>query len=699
MDFSEILQPQNASWSTWRQSASNTGQSIHVGPNTAIPSWVFITNGRVENSYSQGFSAGITSTPVVGNDGRVYFSANDGNLYCVDRNGKNIWSNPLHFPGMAGIVVRNDNSVVVTTNYKLVYAVGSTGKTLWMTVLNSHIHSAPMIHKDGTIYVGTDGNDFNAIDGNTGAIKWTTSLTDQNISFVGAAAIGKDGNIYVGASQLLNTKSGTSLGYGYLLGLEPINGAIVYQKYFPEYVTASPVISESNVIYVTHGNNVEAIFMGNKTTWWSKQYGDSKSEFWSTMAISSVKNGATLYVPSLDGNLYAISDDGKLIWSFKTGNSIDSSPAIDANENIYVSSNDGNMYAINKVGQELFKYKTNNIDPYVYEKGFTYFSSSPVIASGALYVGSSDGTFHALATSAGGNVPPPPTPPVVNPDPASSPALSSTQIAVGAAVGFVVLIALVVLVLKYCFGVVFFRRQKDRKGQQSQLERQQSKIEEGFTLVDQESARYQDSSRSCESIENFRPSSTKALLPQQQQQQQQQQVRSVAYSKESTDSSLHSRQASKVSLRSSPSGKSSVVSDYSPNGSPNSNISLKQRSTSFASVSSTGSSTYGVSTTQSIIMQKEKRSFRKTPPSGTSVGNANATGDLSIQDVRFSYENPSQVNPRSTNPSVMVSDDKDEFSVLPNLAPLNSKSTANNDDKAPPRHPILNKKIEKVRLY
>lgn len=484
MEVSSSFRPQtNAPWASWRQNANNNGQSQYVGPVEPNAAWKFATAGTSQSETSQAYSAGITSTPVVGNDGRVYFSANDGYLYCVDQFGQQLWSFDLHFPGMSGLVVRNDNSVIVTTNYKLVYAISGAGKRLWMTVLNSSIHSAPMVQLDGTVYVGTDGNDFNAIDGNTGKIKWTRSLVGQDMAFIGSAAIGQDLNIYIGATQQVTTPQGKGFGYSYLLAIEPENGGIVYQKALPQALTASPVISETNVIYVSYGNNIDAIFMGNKSTWWSKKYGDSSNEFWSTMAIASTDN--TLYVPSLDGNLYAVGgDDGSLQWKFKTGDSIDSSPVVDVNQNIYVSSNDGNLYAVDKAGKEVFKYQTNNADPYVRGHGFTYFSSSPIISNGALYVGSSDGTFHALAAPSD----------IAPPKAADSAAAGGqTTIVIVAVAGVLGMVALALITMKFWYGKVFFKGGADKNDKTINL--QENQLRRSFIEIDFEAVAVSSSRR------------------------------------------------------------------------------------------------------------------------------------------------------------------------------------------------------------
>jgi len=55
-------------------------------------------------------------------------------------------------------------------------------------------------------------------------------------------------------------------------------------------------------------------------------------------AGQSIGADGTIYVGSLDNNLYALNADGTLKWSYATGNSICSSPAIAADGTVYIGS-------------------------------------------------------------------------------------------------------------------------------------------------------------------------------------------------------------------------------------------------------------------------------------------------------------------------------------------------------------------------
>ena len=54
----------------------------------------------------------------------------------------------------------------------------------------------------------------------------------------------------------------------------------------------------------------------------------------------------TIYIGSMDNNLYAINPDGSKQWAFETGGLVDSSPVIGRDGTIYFGSLDGNLYAI-----------------------------------------------------------------------------------------------------------------------------------------------------------------------------------------------------------------------------------------------------------------------------------------------------------------------------------------------------------------
>lgn len=109
---------------------------------------------------------------------------------------------------------------------------------------------------------------------------------------------------------------------------------------------------------------------------------------------ATTADGSTVYITSKDGNLYAISDQGKLKWKFRTQNEIDSSPKVGIDGTIYVASQDTNLYALpadtgsgsapNPKWQYNCKEKVKGSSP--------EFSA----AGDLVYIASVDGTLHAV---------------------------------------------------------------------------------------------------------------------------------------------------------------------------------------------------------------------------------------------------------------------------------------------------------------
>lgn len=91
-----------------------------------------------------------------------------------------------------------------------------------------------------------------------------------------------------------------------------------------------------------------------------------------------------------DGAIIAVSfaqPTPKVLWSFPTGDWVDSSPAIGPDGTVYAASWDGKLYALNpETGAQKWAFATSNL-----------VQASPAIGpDGTIYFGSTDGFFYAL---------------------------------------------------------------------------------------------------------------------------------------------------------------------------------------------------------------------------------------------------------------------------------------------------------------
>lgn len=120
-----------------------------------------------------------------------------------------------------------------------------------------------------------------------------------------------------------------------------------------------------------------------------------------------------IFIGSEDGNLYTVSETGRVKWKFKTGGAVHSSPAA-YNGTVYFGSFDGNFYAVDITSGKLkWKFKTGG-EKWIGGKGYfglkpedlytedlwDFFISSPVsdkhIQNETIYFGSSDGNVYAV---------------------------------------------------------------------------------------------------------------------------------------------------------------------------------------------------------------------------------------------------------------------------------------------------------------
>ena len=98
----------------------------------------------------------------------------------------------------------------------------------------------------------------------------------------------------------------------------------------------------------------------------------------------AIGKDGTIYIGSWDHCLYAINSNGSLRWKYETGGIIQSSPAIGRDGIIYFGSSDDYLYSINANGSLRWRYKIRA-------------SSSPTIGSdNIIYVGSGDHNLYAI---------------------------------------------------------------------------------------------------------------------------------------------------------------------------------------------------------------------------------------------------------------------------------------------------------------
>ena len=243
----------------------------------------------------------------------------------------------------------------------------------WQTRLNGQIFASPAVF-DGKVYVGTTGGVFNAVDAGTGKLVWTFAAGRP---ILGTALATPDAVFFTcdnGYLFRLNRADGKEA-WRYDLGDSRVSRVIGHPQVFDwDWHGAKPALADG-VLYVGSGDGgfhaVDAA---------------SGARRWRFAAGGKVRGGAAVagdrvVFGSADRFVYALDRaTGREIWKHDTGAEVEDEPLV-AGDRVFIGNRGGGLYALSlATGERLWK---------------TYFwgswvESTPVLAGGVLYIGSSD---------------------------------------------------------------------------------------------------------------------------------------------------------------------------------------------------------------------------------------------------------------------------------------------------------------------
>ena len=254
---------------------------------TGLEKWSFTTaKGR------------YIASPVVVGDKIVAANA-DGSVYALDQAGKQLWK----FSAKAGLWATpafDKDHIYVTSMDHFLYSVNAAdGSQAWATDLGGPMVAAPMLSKDGILYVGTLANKVAAVEASSGKELWSYTteghvwampVINQNMVYVGDAS----SKIYA-----INAREGT----------------LAWQTDAPGQVLAAPGVMTSGLAFVakTGDKTGEVFVLGfqNEKVWTDKiTTGDLYSR--------PIVYGDRLVVPVYQGENFLVTYDftGRKGWTF-----------------------------------------------------------------------------------------------------------------------------------------------------------------------------------------------------------------------------------------------------------------------------------------------------------------------------------------------------------------------------------------------
>jgi outer membrane protein assembly factor BamB len=304
-------------------------------------------------------------------------------------------------------VIGTGNLVYFTEGEKLFALNISDGQALWSFTADGNLRS-PALADNGRLYVISDAGTLYCFT-ESGAKLWSVKHTNQ---WTGQGlTIGTDGTFYFGASDgwLYAINSDSSLKWKYQVGswingvpaldsqgniyfgstthsvyaLRP-NGTLIWSFTTDDFVDASPSIDEGrNTVYV--GSVGGTLFALNRLT------GVKRWEFKTGGALyraAAIGSDGRVYLGSINGIFYAISNNGTQIWSVALDGPVHGLPSIDTDGTIYVGTEGGSVYAINSDGSIRWQHTIG---------GLVNFGT--VIANSIIYASSTSG-FVAIENAA-----------------------------------------------------------------------------------------------------------------------------------------------------------------------------------------------------------------------------------------------------------------------------------------------------------
>lgn len=253
-----------------------------------------------ENQASWPFKAKnrFIAAPLV-TDQMIYAPSADGSLYALDLKGKQVWSFKTGQPVWA-TPATDGKTIFLSSMDRYVYALDpANGKEIWKSdELGGAIVGSPALGEDGTVFIGSFGNEMVAINGQSGKVKnrYTT-------------------NGWVWAGPVL---AGDKLYFGDLTGnLYALNTADLSQvwKVQPDAsetrkIADKPLVTQDTIYFSSESGNLFALSLADGSTRWSKPAGGKLN------AAPVAAGDLILVAPDSGPLLVAFDANGNQKWTF-----------------------------------------------------------------------------------------------------------------------------------------------------------------------------------------------------------------------------------------------------------------------------------------------------------------------------------------------------------------------------------------------
>ncbi len=253
---------------------------------------------------------GVHSSPLYV-DGRVYFGAYDGYLYCVQE-GRLVWeTRPGQWIGSSP--THHDDLIYVGIEYgeaggSLLAVEAATGRQRWELKAGHYIHSSPLVDEPrGQVLVGANDGLVRAADLASGRLRWEFETGGP---IKGQPVVDPDGTVFVASFD------------GQLYALSAGTGQELWRRRLSFQLYNTPLVYESLVIAGGSSGRLLALDRATGEVRWVAPTGASM------VGGAALVGRDLLAAAGTDGQvfLYAAST-GRPLWSHSTGVQVMGTPA------------------------------------------------------------------------------------------------------------------------------------------------------------------------------------------------------------------------------------------------------------------------------------------------------------------------------------------------------------------------------------